>query len=74
MTNPPGEDLMAKNKNHRPKPLITVRTAVVLILAAIVAASAAALMFVNTENHAAAGLAAGAAFLAGTRWANQIVK
>lgn len=65
---------MAKNKIRQLKPLITVRTAVVLIFAAILASLAAALMYVSTEDPAAAGLAALAAFLPAVRWANQVIE
>ncbi|MEU0498067.1 hypothetical protein [Mycobacterium sp. NPDC006124] len=61
-------------KTSKPRPLFTVRTAVVLLIALLLAAVAGSLTFWGTMNPPFAVLAAVSGFLGGTRWAHRLIE
>ncbi len=61
-------------KTLKPRPLFTVRTAVVLLTALLLAAVAGGLTFAGTGNPSFAVLAAVSGFLGGTRWTHRLIE
>lgn len=61
-------------KTPKPRPLFTMRTAVVLLIALLFAAVAGGLTFSDTVNPPVAVLTAVSGFLGGTRWAHHLIE
>lgn len=56
------------------RPLLTLRTLVLLVVALIVGTAAGALTLVNVDSGAAAGLAGAAAFAASLKYLHELVE
>lgn len=65
---------MGKTNTPKPRPLLTVHAAVVLLIAVLIGAAAGALTLAGTGSLPLGALAGLSAFLAGTRWAHRLIE
>jgi hypothetical protein len=65
---------VGKTNTPKPRPLLTVHAAVVLLIGLILGAAAGALTLAGTANLPLSALAGLSALLTGTRWAHHLIE